>query len=69
MIENKEYFVDQINSSKAYQFCKVYHNTHTGFKSGTLNLGIFKQNNKQLVGVSCWGSTFFRKENFDRFID
>ncbi len=32
MIENKAYFVDRINSSKANQFTEVYHYSGTGFK-------------------------------------
>ena len=51
MIENKKYFIDQIHSSKANKMTAYYHYSGTGFKQAILNLGIFKKDDKKLVGV------------------
>lgn len=52
MIENKNYYIDQINSSKANKFTSCYHYSHVGFKKAKLNLGIFRKEDNLLVGVS-----------------
>ena len=51
MIENKKYFIDQINSSKANKMTSLYHYSGIGFKKAALNLGIFRKEDKKLVGV------------------
>ena len=51
MIENKNYYIDQINSSKAYQFTSAYHYSGVGFKKAKINLGVFRKTDDVLVGV------------------
>lgn len=68
MIENKKYFVDQVNSSKAYQFMCMYHYSHVGFKKSKLNLGIFKKDTKQLVGVLQLGCAASAGIRLDRYV-
>lgn len=68
MIENKKYFIDQINSSKAYQFTSYYHYSGEGFKKATLNLGIFRKTDNKLVGVMQWGCSFQEAINLKRYV-
>lgn len=51
MIENKKYFIDRINSSKANKMTELYHYSGVGFKKSILNLGVFRKEDKKLVGV------------------
>lgn len=68
MIENKKYFIDQINSSKANQFICAYHYSHVGFKRAKINLGIFLKENNQLVGVLQWGQSYTKNIKLDRYV-
>ena len=51
MLESKHYFIDLINSSKAYTFTSYYHYSGVGFKKAQINQGIFRKEDKKLVGV------------------
>lgn len=51
MIENKTYFIDQINSSKANKMTALYHYSGQGFKKARINLGVFRKTDNKLVGV------------------
>lgn len=68
MIENKTYFVDRINSSKANQFTEVYHYSGTGFKKAQYNLGIFRKEDKLLVGVLQWGTSYAVNISLNRYV-
>jgi hypothetical protein len=58
MIENKTYFIDRINSSKANKMTALYHYSGVGFKKAILNLGVFRKSDKKMVGVLQWGCSF-----------
>lgn len=68
MIENKTYFVDTLNSSKSNKFVTSYHYSHVGFKKAKLNLGIFRKEDKLLVGVLQWGCSFQENIRLDRYV-
>lgn len=68
MIKNKKYFIQQINSSKAYQFTSIYHYTHRGFKKSSINLGIFRNDTQELVGVLQWGCSAQDKIRLDKYV-
>ena len=68
MIENKIYFIDQINSSKANKFTEAYHYSGTGFKKAQYNLGIFKKEDKLLVGVLQWGTSYADDIKLNRYV-
>ena len=51
MIENKTYFIDRINSSKANKMTALYHYSGVGFKKAILNLGVFRKEDNKMVGV------------------
>lgn len=68
MIENKIYFIDQINSSKANKFTEVYHYSGTGFKKASINLGIFRKSDQLLVGVLQWGTSYQNNIKLNRYI-
>jgi hypothetical protein len=51
MIENKKYYIDRINSSKANKMTALYHYSGVGFKKAVLNLGIFRKEDDKMVGV------------------
>ena len=68
MIENKTYFVDRINSSKANKFTEAYHYSGTGFKKAQYNLGIFKKENNLLVGVLQWGTSYAVDIKLNRYV-
>lgn len=68
MIENKKYFVDTINSSKANKFTAYYHYSGVGFKKAILNLGIYKKENNKLVGVLQWGCSYQDGIRLDRYV-
>jgi hypothetical protein len=58
IIENKKYFIDQINSSKANKMTALYHYSGVGFKKSILNLGVFRKEDNLLVGVLQFGCSF-----------
>lgn len=68
MIENKKYFIDTINSSKAYRMTSLYHYSGEGFKKAILNLGIFRKEDYKLVGVLQFGCSFQDKIRLDRYV-
>lgn len=61
MIENKKYYIDEINSSKAFKMTSLYHYSGTGFKKAILNLGIFRKEDNLMVGVYN-GAVLFKKK-------
>lgn len=67
-IQNKTYFVDELNSSKANKFTALYHYSGTGFKKAILNLGIFRKDTKKLAGVLQWGCSFQEYINLNRYV-
>ena len=68
MIENKIYFIDQINSSKANKFTEAWHYSGTGFKKAQYNLGIFRKTDNLLVGVLQWGTSYADDIRLDRYV-
>jgi hypothetical protein len=68
MIGNKKYFIDQINSSKAYKMTCLYHYSGVGFKKAILNLGIFRRSDNLMVGVLQWGCSAQSKIKLDRYV-
>lgn len=68
MIQNKKYYVDQINSSKANQFTKCWHYSGTGFKKAKINLGIFRKSDNLLVGVLQWGVSAQEGIKLNRYV-
>ena len=68
MIENKTYFVDRINSSKANKFTEAYHYSGTGFKKAQYNLGIFRKSDNLLVGVLQWGTSYADDIKLNRYV-
>lgn len=68
MIQNNIYFIDQINSSKAFKFTSLYHYSGVGFKKATLNLGIFRKEDNLLVGVLQWGCSAQEGIKLDRYV-
>ena len=68
MIENDKYFIDLINSSKAYQFVSQYHYSHRGFKAAKINQGIFEKGTNKLVGVLQWGRSAAHNIKLDRYV-
>lgn len=67
-VENKKYFVDQLNSSKANKFTENFHYSGTGFKKAKINLGVFKKENSLLVGVLQWGCSAQESIRLDRYV-
>lgn len=68
LIHNQKYFIDQLNSSKAYQFMCMYHYSHIGFKAAKINLGIFDIETEKLVGVLQWGRAAASNIKLDRYV-
>ncbi len=68
MLKNNKYFIDQLNSSKAYQFICMYHYSHIGFKRASLNLGIYRIDTNELVGVLQWGCSANMNIRLDRYV-
>ena len=68
MIENKKYFIDKINSSKANKMTALYHYSGVGFKKAILNLGIFRKEDNKMVGVLQWGCSFQEGIRLDRYV-
>ena len=67
-IKNKKYFVEQVNSSKAFQFTCLYHYSHLGFKKAKLNLGIYDKETNELKGVLQWGCSAQEGIRLDRYV-
>lgn len=68
MLESKDYFIDLINSSKANRFTRAYHYSGTGFTGARYNQGIFRKEDKLLVGVLQWGRSFADDIRLDRYV-
>ena len=68
MIENKIYYVDLLNSSKANQFTSAYHYSGIGFKKAKINLGVFRKTDNLLVGVLQWGVSAQEGIRLDRYV-
>lgn len=66
--ENKNYFVDVLNSSKANKFTARFHYSGVGFKKAQLNLGVFRKEDSRLVGVLQWGCNFQEGIRLDRYV-
>lgn len=67
-VSNKKYFAAQINSSVAFRFTKYYHYSGQGFKKAQLNLGVFRNDDKRLVGVLQWGISASENIRLDRYV-
>lgn len=67
-IENKKYFIDRLNSSKANKMTSLYHYSGVGFKKSILNLGVFRKTDKKLVGVLQLGCSFQEGVKLDRYV-
>lgn len=68
MLESKHYFIDLINSSKAYAFTSYYHYSGVGFKKAQINQGIFRKEDNKLVGVLQWGISAQENIKLDRYV-
>lgn len=68
LISNKKYFIDQIHSSKANKMTALYHYSGVGFKKASLNLGVFRKEDKKMVGVLQWGCSFQENIRLDRYV-
>ena len=68
LLNSKHYYIDLINSSKAYQFTSMYHYSGVGFKKATLNQGIFRKTDNMLVGVLQWGCSAQSKIKLSRYV-
>lgn len=67
-IENKKYYIELINSSKAFQFTCLYHYSHLGFKKAKVNLGIYDKETNELKGVLQWGCSAQEGIRLDRYV-
>ena len=67
-MKNNKYFIEPLNSSKAYQFICMYHYSHIGFKRASLNLGIYRNDTQELVGVLQWGCSANMNIRLDRYV-
>lgn len=68
IITGKKYYVKPINSGKAYKFTSMYHYSRVGFRKSILNLGVFRNEDKKLVGVLQWGCSFQENIRLDRYV-
>ena len=68
MLESKDYYIDQINSSKAYKFTAYWHYSGVGFKKAKVNLGVFRKSDNLLVGVLQWGVSAQEGIRLDRYV-
>lgn len=68
MIENKKYYIDRLNSSKANRMTSLYHYSGVGFKKSILNLGVFRKDDDKLVGVLQFGCSFQEGIKLDRYV-
>lgn len=67
-VENKKYFVDLLNSSKANKFTANFHYSGVGFPSAKLNLGVYNKSDSLLVGVLQWGRSFQVNIKLNRYV-
>ena len=68
LIENKTYYIDLINSSKAYKFTSYWHYSGVGFKKAKINQGIYRKSDNKLVGVLQWGISAQEAIRLDRYV-
>ncbi len=68
MLESKHYYIDLINSTKAYRFTSYYHYSGVGFKKAKINQGIFRKSDNLLVGVLQWGISAQEGIRLDRYV-
>lgn len=68
MIGNNKYYIDLINSSKAYSFVSAYHYSGVGFKKAILNQGVYRKEDNKLVGVLQWGCSFQEAIKLNRYV-
>ena len=68
LLENKDYYIDQINSSKANKMTELYHYSGVGFKKAKINLGIFRKTDNLMVGVLQWGISAQEGIRLDRYV-
>lgn len=69
MIENKKYFIQEINATIANKIMKQYHYSHQGFLGSKLNLGIFNKETNELVGALQWGRSAAHNIRLDRYVE
>lgn len=67
-IHNDKYFIDTLNVTKAIKFTALYHYSGTAFNNALLNLGIFRIEDKKLVGVLQWGRSYQNNINLKRYV-
>lgn len=68
LLASADYYIDLINSSKAYQMTAQYHYSGVGFKKAILNQGIYRKSDDVLVGVLQWGCSFQEGIRLDRYV-
>ena len=68
MIENKKYFIEEIDAATANKIMKQYHYSHQGFLGAKLNLGIFNKISHELVGALQWGRSAAHNIRLDRYV-
>lgn len=68
IVENKKYFVTEVNSSKANKMTALYHYSGVGYKKAKLNLGVFSKSDNKLVGVMQWGCSYQHQIKLDRYV-
>lgn len=69
IVRNKKYYVKPLNSSKANKMTALYHYSGVGFKKSALNLGVFRNEDKKLVGVLQWGCSFQEGIKLNRYVN
>ena len=68
IVRNKKYYVKQLNSSKANKMTELYHYSGVGFKKSKLNLGVYRNEDRKLVGVMQWGCSFQEGILLERYV-
>lgn len=68
LLESKDYYIDLINSSKAYKMTSLYHYSGVGFKKAKINQGIYRKKDNLLVGVLQWGCSAQEGIKLDRYV-
>ena len=68
IVRNKKYYVKQLNSSKANKMTELYHYSGVGFKKSKLNLGVYRNEDRKLVGVMQWGCSFQEGIRLERYV-
>lgn len=67
-VENKKYYVKAVNSSKANKMTAYYHYSGVGFKKARHNLGVYRKEDKKLVGILQWGCSFQEGIDLSRYV-